>query len=310
MTTPYEILTKPLFSSVNNAKLRFMLYILLFILGFIFVSGLSFYLVIRPPKITLNRTSADFGLPTQDITLTTEDGLKLSTWFIDQGLTLEIPRLSLEKRAIILIHGYPAEKSDMLSVAKALWPDFSLLIYDQRYFGKSEGRYTTLGIKERLDLKSALDFLESRGYQKIGVFGFSLGGAVGIITAAEDKRINAVASYGAFSNLKILGEETYSHLWPLKKPLVRLMLFWSRLLFKESLVKISPENAAVQLNIPIFIIHSKQDEQISFRHAERLKNALAQNPKAEFYFIEHGLHGELSVDFDSRLKKFFDSTFK
>ena len=270
-------------------------------------------MVIRPPKIILNRTPADYGLPSEDIILTTQDGLKLSAWFVKgSALTEKRPSLETEKglafesqKAIILIHGYPAEKSDMLSIAKALWPDFSLLLYDQRYFGKSEGRYTTLGVKERLDLKSALDFLESRGIKKVGVFGFSLGGAVGIITAAEDQRINAVASYAAFSNLKILGEETYSHLWPLSKPLVNLMLLWSRILFGESAANISPYNAAAKLNIPVFIIHSREDEQISFKHAERLKKALAPNSSAEFYFIESGLHGELPIDFDSRVKEFF-----
>src|SRR3989338_2560962 len=243
-------------------KKRAILYIVTFAVGFLLVSLWSFYLVIRPPKIILNRTPADYGLPSEDIILTTQDGLKLSAWFVKgSALTEKRPSLETEKglafesqKAIILIHGYPAEKSDMLSIAKALWPDFSLLLYDQRYFGKSEGRYTTLGVKERLDLKSALDFLESRGFsakdepasggKKIGVFGFSLGGAVGIITAAEDQRISAIASYAAFSNLKILGEETYSHLWPLNKPLVQLMLFWSRLLFGESIADISPENAA------------------------------------------------------------------
>ena len=83
------------------------------------------------------------------------------------------------------------------------------------------------------------------------------------------------------------------------------MLFWSRLLFKESMVKISPENATAKLNIPVFIIHSREDEQISFGHAERLKKALSPNPNAEFYFIEKGLHGELPLDFDSRVKEFF-----
>ena len=317
MTTPYEILTKPLFSSVKSAKIRFMLYGLLFILGFIFVSGLSFYLVIRPLKITLNRSPADFNLPAEDVILTTEDGLKLSAWYLATPVAaLASPGVAKsDKSAIILIHGYPAEKSDMLSIAKALWPDFSLLLYDQRYFGKSEGGYTTLGVKERLDLKAALDFLESRGFsakggKKIGVFGFSLGGAVGIITAAEDSRINATASYGAFSNLKILGSETYSHLWPLNKPLVQLMLFWSRLLFGESLADLSPENAVAKLTIPSFIIHSKEDEQISFVHAERFQESLKQNPHAEFYFIEHGLHGELPLDFDSRLKEFFQRSLK
>jgi len=274
-----------------------MLYLGIFILGFVIVSLWSFWIVVRPPRIILERTPADFNLPADEVTITSEDGLKLSAWLIHSMGSMD--------KAIILLHGYPAEKSDMLFIASSLYPDFSLLLLDLRYFGESEGKLTTFGIRERGDIKKVINYLESRGYSRIGIFGFSLGGAVGILTGAEDTRVRAISSYASYADLRVLGRELYRNLLVLKYPLVELIHLWGLLAFGESFMEVSPENAARTLNVPVFLIHSKEDEQIPFTHAVRLQDALSKNKNTEFYFIETGLHGELPLDFNSRLKDFF-----
>lgn len=275
------------------------LYILIFILGFVLISLWNFYLLIRPPHIKISYTPESFNLPSEDITITTKDGIRLSGWLIEDDATKEA------SRALIILHGYPVEKGDMLPIASRLYPDFTLLLLDLRSFGESEGKFTTFGIKERKDIGAVLDFLASRGYGKIGIFGFSLGGAVGIMSAASDTRIDAVASYASHADVARLGEETYRQLFVLKKPMVGLMSLWGRLLFGESLKKISPVNAARELNIPTLITHSEDDDQISFAHAKLLQEALSNNKKAEFYFFKGWLHGELPNDFENKLKDFF-----
>lgn len=275
-----------------------MIYISIFFLGFVLVSLWSFWLAIRPPKLTLGYTPKDFGLAAEELEVAAPDGIKLSAWFIP-GHTA---------RALVFLHGYPAEKSDMLSLAAPFAPEFSLLLLDLRYFGKSGGAYTTLGIKERDDLKSALDVLERKGVETIGIFGFSLGGATAILAAAEDRRVDAIATYAAFSNLRTLGYEAYRTLGPLKYPLIFLMELWAHLFFGESPVAVTPESAAAKLSIPVLVIHTKGDEQVSFAHAERLKRALAHNPSAEFYLPDRGRHGE--IDFSSRLKEFFEKSLQ
>lgn len=272
----------------------------IFIVGFTAISLWNFYMVTHPSKFTTPLTPVNFGLPEEEVTLESSDGLKLSAWFMESTVSQDN-----KKRALIILHGYPAEKSDMLSIAASLYPDFTLLLLDLRSFGKSEGGSTTFGIAERADTRAAVDFLVEQGYQKIGVFGFSLGGAVGILSAAEDKRIGAVASYASFSDTKTLGNDVYYRLWILKKPMVSLMHVWSRIFFKESLAEISPVRAAENLHIPIFIIHATGDEVIPYQHALRLKEALAKNAQAEFYFPENRPHGDLPPDFDTRLNSFF-----
>ncbi len=279
---------------------KMILYFSIFVASFIGLSLWSAWLVTHPARIESGLTPKDYNLPFEEVTLTTKDGISIAGWLI--------PAPVPKKPALIILHGYPAEKGDMLSIASALHPDFNILLIDFRYFGKSGGSFTTLGTKERLDLEAAVDFLESRGFSskggKVGVLGFSLGGAVAILQAASDPRIAAVVSYASFANLTLLGKDMYTYLPVIREALVPLMKFWARLLWGVDTVY-SPEKAAQNMQTPILIIHTQLDEQIPFRHAKLLREALKNNHRAEFYFPEEGRHGELPADFDERVKKFF-----
>lgn len=280
---------------------RALVYALIFIAGFVAASVIAFLIVVRPPRIEVSGTPATYHLPAEEAIIVTAEGLKLTAWFIPR----EDGRR--DTPAILLLHGYPAEKSDMLALASRLHKHFPTLLLDLRYFGESQGAYTTLGVRERDDVKRAVTFLKGEGAGAVGVFGFSLGGAVGLTTAAEDNRIRAVAAYAPFSDLRTLGYESYARLWLLKYPLVELMIFWADLLFGGSALEPSPVSAAGRLSIPVLLAASREDEQISFSHAERLRAALAGNSAAEFYFFDQGLHGELPTDFESRLVRFFSA---
>jgi uncharacterized protein len=274
---------------------RFVVYPGLVVGAFVLLSLVSFWLAVRPPRVAIPLRPEDFGLAVEAVTITADDGVKLAAWLL--------PRPGAP--AVVLLHGYPAEKADMLPIAAALAPRFTILLLDQRYFGKSGGRVTTIGFRERGDLRRAIDFLAARGVREVGVFGFSLGGAVALLTAAEDSRIRAVAAYAPFADLRMLGHELYGWLWVLKYPFVGLLRGWSLLFLGHDITAVSPERAAAVLSIPVLLIASREDEQIPFHHAERLRQALARNAQAEFVMMDHGRHGEPPAGFPARLAQFF-----
>ncbi|MBU4115644.1 alpha/beta fold hydrolase [Patescibacteria group bacterium] len=283
--------------AMHTKNKRIILYIFIFIISFIVISFWSAWLVTHPSRIESELTPENYNLLFEEITLTTKDGISIDGWFI--------PAPAPQKPALLILHGYPAEKGDLLFRASQLHQDFNILLIDFRYFGKSGGSFTTLGTNERLDLEAAIDFLESRGFKKVGVFGFSFGGATAILQAAKDDRIAAVVSYASFADLTLLGKDIYKHLPIIREALVPLIKFWANTFWDVDAVY-SPKVAAQNLSTPILIIHSKQDDQIPFHHAELLMNALRNNERAEFYFPETGLHGELPADFDERVKYFFE----
>lgn len=263
--------------------------------AFVGFSLVSFWLAVRPPRLAVPVAPGDLGLTVETVTITADDGVKLAAWLL--------PRAGAP--AIVLLHGYPAEKADLLPIAAALAPRFTVLMLDQRYFGQSGGRATTLGFRERRDLRRAIDFLAERGFDRVGVFGLSLGGAVALLAAAEDPRIRAVAAYAPFADLRSLAYALYGWLWYLKYPFVWLLRGWSLAFFGHDITTVSPERAAPAIAVPVLLVASREDEQIPFAHAERLSRALAGNPHRELVFTDHGRHGELPRGFDASLARFF-----
>lgn len=261
---------------------------------------LSFWLAVRPPRLTVPLDPRDFKLQVEPIAVTAADGVRLAAWLV--------PRPGAP--VVILLHGYPAEKRDLLPLGAALAPRFTVVLVDLRYFGESGGHVTTLGVRERGDLRRLLDHLDARGLGPVGVFGFSLGGAVALLAAGEDARIRAVAAYAPFADLKALARDLYAHYWVLREPLVALMRLWARVFLGTDLTRPSPAEAAARLTIPVLLIHSRGDEQIPFHHGERLQRALAGNAAAEFEFLRDGRHGELGARLEQRIAVFFQGALQ
>jgi len=274
---------------------KLVVYLAVFAGAFVALSLVSFWLAVRPPRLAVPLVPADLGLTVESVTITADDGVRLAAWLV--------PRVGAP--AIVLLHGYPADKADLLPIAAALAPRFTVLLLDQRYFGQSGGRATTIGFRERGDLRRAIDFLAARGFGPVGVFGLSLGGAVALLAAAEDQRIRAVAAYAPFADLRSLGYELYGWLGWLKYPFVGLLRGWSLVFFGHDITKVSPERAAAALTVPVLLVASREDEQIPFAHAERIRRALAHDPRSEFEFTDRGRHGELPRGFEASLMRFF-----
>lgn len=251
---------------------------------------------LHPEKIFFNRAPYEFGLNAEHTHLFTDDGLKLSGWLIASKKNKQC--------AIILVHGYPSEKSELLPLATTLAQEFSVFLFDQRYFGTSEGSHTTLGIKEQNDLMRAIDLLNQKGYSCIGVFGHSFGGAVGMLAAAKDSRIRAIVSYGAFSNISSAGIERYKTFGIARYALIDTMMFMARLWIGD-LEKNSPINAAKKIRAPFLLAHSIDDEKIPFKHAQYLQKAFGENKIAEYYFPRKTRHAEFSEVLQKKTRQFF-----
>ena len=88
---------------------------------------------------------------------------------------------ALDARAIIICHGYSGDCSPDLVYAPLLHKaGYHLLFFDFRGHGASDGDYTSLVYFERDDVLAALDLLCARGITRVGLLGFSMGGAVAI----------------------------------------------------------------------------------------------------------------------------------
>ncbi len=265
----------------------------------LFTSLWFFYSSIKPPKIISQATPKNIGLEYEDVFFTTNDGITLFGWFIPNVVE------GLQAKTIILLHGYPADKGDILPALSFLSKKYNLLLFDFRYLGKSEGKYSTAGAKEVEDLLAAIRFLKSRGVKEVGVWGFSMGGAVALMAAPQAPEIKVIVSESSYASLSLMAAEL--HPIPiLKYPLTYLTGLWAKIFLGIDLKNVSPAESVKNLTIPILIIHSKNDKVIPFKNALLIQEALKNNPRAEFWFEENVVHGQFGDDYQKRITDFYE----
>lgn len=284
-----------------------LLFFLIVFLYFLFTSFIGFYTSIRPPKIISTLTPSDLQLEYEDVSFVTRDGVTLRGWFIPQsGHDAEemARRGERTQKTIILLHGYPADKGDILPSFAFLSKTYNLLLFDFRYLGESGGTYSTAGAREKEDLLAAIQFLKLRGIERVGIWGFSVGGAVALMTAPHAPEIQALVSQSSYASLNHMVPELYRVPF-LKYPLAYLTRLWAFTILGIDLREVSPARSAKNISIPVFIIHSKNDDVISFQHALLIQEALKENPQAEFWFEENLIHGGFGPVYQKRILEFF-----
>jgi fermentation-respiration switch protein FrsA (DUF1100 family) len=203
-------------------------------------------------------TPASRGVPYDDFTISTDDGEKLSVWWV--------PAAS-PRGAVLLFHGNAGNISHRIEYALMFRSlGYSTLLVDYRGYGRSSGKPSEEGTYR--DADAAWRWLtRTRGIpeQNIVLFGESLGGGVASWLAARHAA-RALVLASTFTSAVDLGAEVYGFL-----P-VRLI----------SRFRYATLDRMREVRSPVLVIHSPDDDIIPYSHGRRLYEA-ARDPKA---FIE------------------------
>jgi hypothetical protein len=114
---------------------------------------------------------------------------------------LHLPDSKSPYPAVIVCHPHPLYGGDMdngvvVTICQALvTQSIAVLRFNFRGAGGSGGKFGG-GVKEREDVKAALDYLDTRSeidIGKLGLVGYSFGGAVAFPVAQEDMRVKRLA---------------------------------------------------------------------------------------------------------------------
>ena len=133
-----------------------------------------------------------------------KDPVKLEVNFYTPGV--------LPAPAVVLAHGYGGDKNSLRAQANYLREaGYVVLTYSARGFGQSTGKISMNSPEfEIADAKALIDFLATRsevlldasGDPRVGLVGSSYGGALSLMVAGLDKRVDAVVSDIAWNNLE------------------------------------------------------------------------------------------------------------
>ncbi|MBT2510627.1 alpha/beta fold hydrolase [Streptomyces sp. ISL-98] len=150
------------------------------------------------------------------------DGVKIDTSFFTAGGGSGV---DAKRPAVLLGHGFGGSKRDVQAQAEQLARDgYAVLTWSARGFGKSTGK---IGLNdpdgEVKDVSRLIDWLADRpevrldgdGDPRVGVSGSSYGGAVSLLAAGHDKRVDAIAPQITYWNLadSLFPDGVFKKLW-------------------------------------------------------------------------------------------------
>lgn len=156
-------------------------------------------------------------------------------------------------------------------MAKALNDEYDVIVMDFRGHGKSDGPFDWTA-SEHQDLEAILRYAHEH-YKDVGVIGFSLGAASGIITAARSDLIKSLIIVSTPTEFNKIDKQ----FWKMD---VMENIFYN--VFEEGRVgkgiypgnlwleKTKPIDVVTDIKIPVFFVHGAKDWLILPWHSEKL----------------------------------------
>ncbi|MEU1086034.1 alpha/beta fold hydrolase [Streptomyces sp. NPDC005892] len=208
--------------------------------------------------------------------------------------------------AVLLGHGFGGSKDDVRAEAEKLAADgYAVLTWSARGFGRSGGE---IGLNdpdtEVADVSRLIDWLaarpevllDGRGDPRVGVTGASYGGAVSLLAAGYDDRVDAVAPVITYWNLAdaLFPDGVFKKLWAgmfvtsgggCEKFEKRLCAMYERVAAsgvpdaeaRALLTERSPSAVADRIDVPALIVQGQTDSLFPLGQADAMARAIAEN---------------------------------
>jgi pimeloyl-ACP methyl ester carboxylesterase len=225
--------------------------------------------------------ASSIGAPVEDVSFRTDDGKLLRGWFFGRG-----------DRAVVMVHGKDGHRLDgdrTVAMARAFVANgYSVLAFDLRGHGESEGDRFSLGQYERRDVAAAVGFLEQRGFsaRRVALFGESMGAGTVIQTLILRPDVGAVVADSSYTSATVEVGEHFTLESGLPSLFVPGVLVAARG-FGLDASQIAPiEVVRAHPERPFLLIHCDADGVVEVHQAYDLRSASA-NPDSKLWVV-HG----------------------
>ncbi len=223
-------------------------------------AAIALYLYLRQhrlvyrPEQTLIAMPSSVALAHEELELYAADGVKLHAWFVPSAHASNV---------VLFLHGNSGNMSHVIDTIKTLHDfQFSVLLVDYRGYGQSGGSPSEQGTYA--DAEAAWLYLtQTRAIpaNEIVIFGRSLGGAIASWLAARHPP-RALIIESSFTSMLDLAGAMYP--W--------LPVRWL------SKIRYNSKDNLRDIQCPVLVVHSKDDEMIPFEHGQTLFHAV-RGPK-------------------------------
>lgn len=267
----------------------------LLVIAILSLSLIGFYLALRPARFISDVTPEQFGVKYEAVSFTTSDGIVIKGWFV--------PSAKPHAKTIIVLHGYPADKGDILPTRIFLHKNYNLLFMDFRYLGESGGHFSTIGSYEVRDIRAALDYLHTRGIHEAAVWGLSMGGATALLAIKDAPEIKALIAESPYARMDWLANKRYP-IPGLNWVIGQLFRLWGMVFLQMDINKVQPMQAAANIKIPLLLLYSSNDELITYQHALAMQEAVKNNRHVEIIIYDGKRHSEPADNYQQLVSEF------
>jgi len=219
-------------------------------------------------------------------------------------------KLDHSKGTIILLHGIRAYKEHFINLSELLSKrGYNTVALDSRAHGKSGGQHCTYGINEKKDVSALISALELEdGLEgKIGVWGQSLGGAIGLQALSYDDRIAFGIIESTFTDFRTITHDYITYHAGFDIPFISdYLIDRAGMIAGFNPDKARPLESCKNIHQPILLIHGEKDRRINIKYS---RANLAAIPSLDKQLIEIPDANHLNV-WQSKEVKFFNLIFE
>jgi uncharacterized protein len=257
------------------------------VLGLLAYGGVSWRVaegLTKPTRQPLEPPAASVAATYEDVSFKSTDGLLLKGWWF--------PVASAD-RAVVVVHGRGANRIkssfNPQKIAQFLLANrYSVLLFDLRGHGESEGVRYSLGQYEPRDVVAAIDFAQKKAAidrKRVAIIGESMGGGSAIMTVKADPSVGPVITDSSFADGgTVVGEvaPNYTGLPGWFTPGIVLM---ARLFFDLDLSVIKPAEVVRDHPERAWLFIQCENDTTVFRHHGVELKAASANPQTELWLV-------------------------
>lgn len=227
----------------------------------------------------------------ENIVFHTKNKLAINAWYARPD--------SIAKGTVILFHGWLSNKSILLPEASEfLYDGYAVLLIDLRAHGNSEGKVTTIGIKESEEVKLAWDYIVAKGEKHIFLYGISMG-AVAVCKAISDFSLNPsgiIMEMPFESTQSIIQGKARAQGFQsfVIKPFSFFVTFWMGVERSIAALQHKTANYVSKINCPVLLQWGVNDEYVLRNETDKIFKAIASKNK-KLVVYENAGHESLLI---------------
>ncbi len=224
--------------------------------------------IVRPAPRPFERTVPDLEMEHEDLLIRSGDH-ELAAWL------LQPPQAQPFEPLILFAHGWSANYTTVMRLAEPIAREgYDVLLFDVRGHGRNEPSPLVTVRHFRDDLMAVTRYASKRFPDRLLVLvGHSMGGAAGVLAAADGAPIDGLVLIAAPSDILRITAEFLTDQGLPGGLLVKLLRpFWWRHL-GSTFRPLTPSRRIGELDIPLLLIQPEDDRRVIRSHAERLAAA-------------------------------------